>query len=256
MSKESGTKPTPSNCDEETVQLVAGREYTIVTRIRKVTLMVLVFSSIFCLGFILGKLNYPDIVCDQMDDFHTHVYAYDTEQKLEDYYKEMEKVNIDELKVSRESPTAREIIAEIRGNRPLVSAGPFVVFVDNDSGKFSVREKRSLLPLVELESREQSQSLAFTSSIEKDRKLPRFSAQLFYSRDGIYEKGVFSVQGEDGISERSYFDTKGNGVFSYMVVYEDGVKVTYRLNNLSWCVCPVAPRKSVEEEVNDVKSDH
>ena len=136
--------------------------------------------------------------------------------------------------------------------RPLVAAGPFAVFVDNDSGEFSVREIQSLLPLVELESHEQSKRLLLLSSREKGWKLPRFRVNLKYSEDGLYERGGFSVYGEDGMLARIYFDTQGAGVFDKMYVYENDTPMVYRLNNFSWELCPYP---ELLQDVEDTDSE-
>jgi len=232
MPKKSDTKPIPSDCEAAAIGFVAERKYTIAMRFRKIALKILVFLFVFCLGFILGGLR--NIACHQMDDFHLFVSVYDTEQKLEDYYKNMERVNLDEFELSSESPGGRMMISWVRENRPLVAVGPFIVFVGNDTGNFSVRETQSLIPLIMMEDDGQSKQLVLLSSLEKSYRLPRFRATLAYSEDGIYERGRFAVHRENGTLERLYSDSKGIGVFDVMHVFENGVQFTYLLNYLTW----------------------
>jgi hypothetical protein len=240
MSKQSSTKPIPSSGEAEFVRLVAKREDTIGKRLRKVTVKTLVFLFIFCLGFILSALrNTPH---RQIDAFHQYVYAYDTEKKIEDYYKIMEIATFAHFGAPSASPIAREAFDAMVGYRPLVAVGPFIVFVNNnDNGTFSIRERSTLLPLVELESHEHSKRLIFISPLEKSWYMPRFFATLLYSEEGIYEKGAFSVHRENGTVERMYGDTKGTGVFDVMNIFEYDMhaneydmRVTYHLNGLSW----------------------
>ena len=215
----------------------------------KIILCVLVPLVAFCLGFALSELRSSDQTekmvsfqqpdqTDQIDDFHQFVYAYDTEQKLENYYKIHEEQFFDKTGFPPESSESREFMAMVRENgRPLVVVGPFSVFVKDD-GTFSVREMQiqtgSISPLVELRIHEQSKYLTLFSSYEKGLRLPRFNAILRYSEDGIYKKGGFYISGEDGMPVRSYFDTRGVVVFDVMHVFENGNENTYHLNGLSW----------------------
>jgi hypothetical protein len=170
-----------------------------------------------------------------MDDFRQMVYLYDTEQKVENHYKTLERKFLEDTRMPPESPEVKKLNASVREHgRPLVAVGPFGVFAGNDGCQFSVRELQTQFPVVELESREQSKSLLFLSSLEKDWIVPRFHAQLIYSEDGIYKKGVFSVHGKDGIPERTYFDTKGMGLFDVMYVHENGSIYIYYLDGLTW----------------------
>ena len=201
-------------------------------KLLKIALKTFVLLFVFCLGFILSMLFYAD---QQMDDIH--LYVYDTEQKIEDYYKRIEKHFLDITGALPESPVSREFVAMVRGQgRPLVEVGPFAIFVE-ESGTFSVREIQSLMPLVELENHEQSKRLYLSSSLEKGWRFPRFHVQLYYSEDGIYKRGGFSVSDrEDGTWERSYLDTKGTGVFDVMHVYdcENSVWTKHHLTDISW----------------------
>jgi len=171
-----------------------------------------------------------------MDDFHQFVYAYDTEQKLEDFYREWEGAFFDRTGVCPESPEAREAITAIRSNRPFVAVGPFRVYlVDDDIGKrFAVRKIQSPVPLVELGIFRQFTHLHSLSLPEKNWRVPRFRANLSYSEDDIYEGGSFSIFREDGALARRYFDVYGTGVFDIMHIFEDDIRHTYRLNGLTW----------------------
>jgi hypothetical protein len=227
--KEFVAKPIPSDREEKIDRPVPEREFTITMKFRKIALKTFVLLFVFFLGFILSELSYRD----RLDGIH--FYVFDTEQALEHFYREWERDFFDRTGVSPESLEARERIARVRSERPLVEVGPFVVFVNNDNGEFSVREiQPSMLPLLELKSHEQSKRLTFISSLEKGWKLPRFYAQLFYSEDGIYERGFFGVIREDATRERVYLDTKGTGVFDIKYVFENGVRHQYRLNGLTW----------------------
>jgi len=191
-------------------------------RLFKIALKTLVLLLAFCLGFILSELRYT--TCPQcesvLDDFFQFVYLYDTEQKLEDYYQMRARVIFDQIGLHPESPEAREAIALVRSERPLVIVGPFAIFVNNDSGEFSVREMPLFaVPLLIWTSHEQSKSLIFVSSVEEYWDVPRFLAHLHYSEEGVYERGIFTVAREDGTIVRAYFDDEGIGVFDRMLVY-------------------------------------
>lgn len=244
MSKTPDTKPISSKCKEKIDSLVVERQYTIGRRLLKITLKMLVVLFIFSLGFILSELRFTDRA-DQMDNSYqfASVFVFDTEQKIEDFYRMFERDFSDENGLSSESHEVKEYMAMVRElqGRPLVTVGPFSIFVNNDGDRFSVHETQSVnseggrfLPLVELEISEQSKRLIFVSSQEKGGRLPRFYVQCFYSGDGIYNKGIFAVHGENGSPERIFFDTKGLGVFDMMYIFENGEMIKYRLNNLSW----------------------
>jgi len=224
-----------SDYTEKVDQPVAEYEFTIFLRSFKVYLKILFVFFAFCLGFILSELRYTssdpkDNVCQQIDDFRQYIYLYDTEQKIEDYFR----VYLDELGLHPESPQGRSRIDFMRRlARPLVRVGPFVVFANNDNSKFSVREQFSPFALVELQSHEQTKRLILTGLAEKDWKLPRFSTQLTYSEDGIYKGGIFSVYKKKGW-RNSYFDNNGSGVFDRMNISNNDGMFRYRLNDLTW----------------------
>jgi len=164
------------------------------------------------------------------------VYAYNTQQRVDDFYAAIERQFSEETGFPRESPEVREFMATARENLgwPRVAVGPFTVFVDNTGSKFSVHETQTLYPLVRLESHEQSKRLHLLSSREKDWLLPRFMATFTYSEDSIYKVGVFAVQGKEGTPERWYFDTKGTGAFDVMYAFENGMPTKYTLAERSW----------------------
>jgi len=219
---------------------------------RNVSLKIAVCLLILCLGFILGSWsrtarhqidnshwNYPE--CNQIDDFHQFVYLYDTEQKIEDYYR-------DKLELHPENSSARSTIEFMRQReRPVAGVGPFIVFASNDNRTFSVARRcdlpqlqSSYLRLVTLSnsetlrSREPIKLLSFASLIEKDWSMPRFGASLTYSEDGVYKSGRFFVIGKDGRVSRTYLDNTGTGAFDTMWASENGEMFEYSLNDLTW----------------------
>ena len=237
MSKESDTELIPSNCETESIRPVAKREsqwHLICRKIIKIALCLFILFITFYLGDFSGWTR-----CRLLTE-RSGVYVYDTQQKLEDYYKMVEREFIDYTGVGPGGYTEKKALDLLLSERPLVTVGPFAIFVDN-GGKLSVREIQSLkqergllLPLVELKNDGQSKCLRLFSSSEKDRKVPRFSASLYYSEGGMYERSWFAVHREDGTFERVYIDTKGIGVFDIMCVFENGMQTTYHLNGLSW----------------------
>jgi len=226
MSEKFDTNPVHSDSKGKAERLVSKGEHTIAMKLRKISLIVLTFLVIFCLGFILSDLSYTARY-QQIEDFHQFVYLYDTEQKLENYYK----------KKTREYIHKEWGIDDIRNERPLARVGPFVIFTSNDRNNFFVEELSSGHCLVDLTIREQSKHLYYLSPLEKDWGTHRFGAHFFYSEDGVYKKGTFYIRGEDGIVERTYHDTSGNGVFDRMAIREDFANfypARYRLNGLTW----------------------
>jgi len=234
MSKELNTKPIPSNCKVEAVRLVAQCKHTTGRRLCKNVLKFLALLFVCCLGFILNELRYRD----RLDG--VHFYVYDTEQKLDNYYRILEKQFFDQTKDSPELSEAREFMTMVRmGGQPLVEVGPFSFFLieDGDRCLFSLREIQTSMPLIEFENRQrQPKRLQLSSSIEKGWGLPRFTSSLRYSEEGIYEKGGFFVSGQDGVPVRAYFDTQGTGVFDIMQMHvkENGEQITYYLSGLIW----------------------
>lgn len=233
MSKESDIQSISSNC-KETVRSSVKRENTRGRRLRKITLNILVLLIIFCLGLILGKTIFTDTANnkiddqikhqyvdtasfqmddsdDLMDDFDLFVFAYDTEQKLADLYDRVEKLFFDKAGLSPESHEVKELMATVREiGRPLLNVGPFSVFVNNDTSKFTVFEKLPFMPLVEIEwvSQKLSKRFYFNSSVERGWHLPRFQSHLVYSDDRVYMMGAFSVHGQNGMLERTYYDAR------------------------------------------------
>ena len=116
---------------EKAVRAIAEHEHTKGWQLYKIALSTLALFFVFCLGFIVNKLHYmepnsrpkialtvpiqnnmtteSDVVENErvisgqiqtdMDDFHQFVFAYDTEQKIENYHKRMEKGLFDETGV-------------------------------------------------------------------------------------------------------------------------------------------------------------
>jgi len=233
----------------------------------KIILKVFFCLFIFCLGYILGKRSYtetashqtniscqydgtvvelcpqvavplPDTGAEKSDDkmqalfrerYYQLVCVFDTEQKVRDYYRHMARAYFARERVL---PT-REWLTLLSRERPLVTTGPFAIFVDDD-GIFSVRELSFAHHLVLLRSQEQYKHLRLFSLPEKGWFSQRFSVDLFYSEDGIYEWGYFAVFDEDKTRRRAYYDTQGIGVFDVMEVYENGTWHTYHLNGLTW----------------------
>ena len=234
MAKESDVKPITPNYMGEAVPLVIERKYTMGRRLRRI-ITIAIYALVVLLAYCIG--NFHGWKSREALILKSGVYVYDTEQKLEDFYTMFERDFFDKTGFPPESPEAREFAVLVRkGGRPLVAVGPFAVFVEDDSGRFSVREIRSLMPLVELERNGQSKHLVLSSLLEKGSWLPRFQFSFFYSEEGIYKGGNFSVNREDGTVERLYMDTKKTGVFDVMHIldYEDGITNKYRLNGLSW----------------------
>ena len=222
--------------ENEAICHIAGRKYTmflVFRKIIKIVLCILILLLTFWAGDFRGWTRRG--LLTEVDG----VYVYDTQQKLENYYEMFEKQFCLEAGLPPASPKVREFIDKVRElGRPLVAVGPFRIFVDNEGDKFSVREIQHdqvlSFPLVELECREQSKYMEFTSSYETGLRLPRFRATFIYSEDGSYRKGCFAVQGKDVMFERFYVDTKGIGVFDKMRVFENSMQTTYHLNGLSW----------------------
>ncbi len=247
MSKEFDAKINPSNCEAEAIRLIVGRKHTRGRRFRKTALTILVFLFVFCLGFILSES------CkDQMDGIH--FYVYDTEQKIEDYWKGKEKSIFDRIGLSPESPDAKKDMARRKNEwRPLVEVGPFFIFLSEDDDRrwFTVLERQSQVLLAQLVRDEQSKDLRLFSSLEKDWRFPRFRSHFRYSEDGIYAEGDFAVLRKDMTPERVYFDTQGIGVFDAMYVYENGEPFTYYLNGRSWEPAAPVQQMPVEPKTQD-----
>ena len=193
----------------------------------------LIIKIVLCLivpllAFWLGDFNGWTRLATLIEKHGIYVYDTQQQQKFEELFKKSERQVAKEMGLPPNSPEVKEFMTKIlEHGRPLVAVGPFVVFVNNDGNIFSVHETQSvkqerglLFPLVELDSREQSKHLGFTSSAEKGGKLPRFSSRLTYSEDGIYENGIIFIHREDRTLERAYFDSEGNGAFDVMLVFE------------------------------------
>lgn len=229
MAKKTDMTSALSNYETEAVR----REDTIGRRFLRIALKTLVLLSVllalffvFCLGFILNESRYRD----RLNGIHFYVHD---KYSLESHYTKMEKEFCNEKGVSHRSPEAKEYGAEVREQwRPLVEVGPF--YIMEYGGKFSVNETSSLLPLVQLEKREQSKKLILFSSLEKGWKFPRFRSHFRYSGDSKYADGDFAVFWEDMTPERVYFDIDGVGVFDIMYIFENGERFTYYLNGLFW----------------------
>ena len=253
MTENFDTKPISSNCVVGATRLATKHEYTttmILCKIIKIALGLLVLLLTFWAGDFRGWERREALIQ------RCGVYVYGTQQEIENYYTMRERDFFNKTGFFPESCEAREMIASIRSERPLVVVGPFAVFVDNNGGKFSVRERQSIMPLVELEIHEQSKRLFLVSSIEKGCIVPRFTASLNYTEDGIYEKSGFSVHRENGTLERIYIDTKGIGIFDIMRVYENGVQFIYRLNDLTWEKIAEEPYSSTLINVENMLSPY
>jgi len=199
-------------------------------RLRKIALIVLAFLAIFCMGFILSDLSYTaryQQTDEQIGDFHQHVYLFDTEQKIADHYKTME------TKQRPEYSFARQAMARRGRDQPLVTAGPFTIFVNNDTGEFSVHESQSPMDIVKMAIIGQTKFLRLNGLLEEGRSFPRFGAVLSYSVDSVYKRGSVSLS-DDNRTLRTFVDSKGIGAFDTMEIWENNVKTDYRLNGLTW----------------------
>jgi hypothetical protein len=197
-------------------------------KVIKILLCTLVLLFVFCLGSFQGWQMRERLLQK------SGVYVYDTKRKLDNYYQMMTGAILNQTGLPPESSEVKETIADVKRKRPIVVVGPFAIYIDNDSGEFSVHEEPLPVSLLELKTHEQSKLLEFHSSVEKGWTSTRFSARLFYSEDGVYERGSFAVFRKDVEIERVYFDDEGVGVFNRMKVAENGIMNTYRLNGFFW----------------------
>ena len=190
MSKISEPEPVQTPCEEEEErQPVVEREFTTGGRLRKIILKTFLLLFIFSLGFILGELCSTDQT-DQVDNSYPFwVYVYDTEQKVEDFYKMYERGFSEEIGLPPESPKAKEFMAMVRNQLgwPLVAVGPFAIFVNHDGDEYSVFEIQSVneeirvrSPLITLATGEQSKRLIvtfqpnFLNQIRQFQKTPKY----------------------------------------------------------------------------------
>jgi len=158
--------------------------------------------------------------------------VYNTQQKLDAYYKNEEKAIFD---LRLPSELTRDAIEKLKRMRPLVVAGQIVVFFDDIDGSYEVCEEGFHKPFVMLDrSNERFDRLYLNNKVEKDWKFPRFSGTFSYSKDNIYEKGALVIYEKDGKPVRAYRDTMGVGAFDEMQVYENDITIVYHLNGLSW----------------------
>lgn len=265
MRKAHNMKLIPSDSNgqrsgENTVQLIAKREPTISMRFSKKSLKIfaclLILCLVFALGFSTSELSYTarhQQIAEKVDGVYQHVYLFDTEQKLDDFFRTNGWVSFDELKLHSQSPEARamidyldkigldietpearEIIDFMRREQPLVRVGPFVVFVNNGSGEFTVREQSTDSRLIALKIYEQEKFMTLYSPLEQDWSFPRFNANFTYSENGVYKSGWFSVWQGERESARTYYDTKGIGIFDVMRFIENDEFIRYQLNDLTW----------------------
>jgi len=235
MSKEFVAEPILADCEEKADKPAAEREFTITIKFHKTTVNIVICLLIFCLsfglGFVFGGLGYTarhQKIDEQIDGIHQHVFVFDTEQKIADHFKAM---------AARHRPECsfvRQTMARVGRDQPLVTAGPFTIFVNNDTDEFSVHESTSPLPLVELSRVGQTKFLRLHGLLENGRDLPRFGAIITYSaEDTVYTRASVSLSNDDR-TLTSFKDSKGTGVFDTKEVWESGVRVHYRLNGLTW----------------------
>lgn len=212
----------------------------------KISLYGIVILSVFFLGLFQGWLM-REILARKRD-----IYVYDTEHKIDAYFK-CQEASILATGLPREDPDVKDTLESIRKMPPLVAAGPILVFFDDKSGSYLVREKNVDNPIVEYQkSHELCDRQYLHSKVEKGWQLPRFSSVLFYSKDGVFEKGVFVIQEKDGRPIRAYRDTQGTGIFDEMEIFENGIMSLYRLKGLSWR--KVAQRQYIPELVDYEKA--
>jgi len=225
-----------SNCEVQADQPPATeREFTTTVKFPKISLKIFICSLILCLGFILGfvisELSYTarnQQIDEQNDDIYQHVHLFDTEQKIAEHYKKMEAAW-----APPESLFSRQARARLGRDRPLVTVGPFTIFVNNDTGEVSVHESQSPLPLVELIKGGQVRILRLHGLLEEGLRYPRFFAAVTYSHNNIYKQCSMSLNRGNGLST-SFVDNNGMGVFDKMEVWDNGEKTNYRLNGLTW----------------------
>ena len=132
-------------------------------KFRKIFLCVLFLLFVFSLGFALGRLRQR--VCQQVNNGTVpklnlqvtaphinnsigqlkemptlfedcpNIYVYDTEQKVDDYYKKKVQSILDEG-FPLENPVVSEAIDDVKRLRPLVVAGRIGIFFDNNNGDY------------------------------------------------------------------------------------------------------------------------
>jgi hypothetical protein len=157
------------------------------------------------------------------------VFLYDTEQKIEDYYKMVQALPLPECDFAGSG------LPLTWRDRPLVTVEPFTIFVHNITGEFSVRDAQTHSHLVEMYISGQAKNMRLHGLLEKGRSFPRFFAFLNYSGDGFYKRSGVSLS-DDNQKSTFYRDMEGIGVFDTMRVSdrENDVETHYRLNDLTW----------------------
>ena len=229
MSKYSDTEPIPLDCEAKVVCSVTERKYTIgmiLRRIIKVVMCAIILLLTFWIGDFRGWERREALIQ------RNGVYVYDTQRKLDTHYQNQEKAFLD---TGLPSELTRDAIDSMRSMRPLVVAGPVVVFLDDHSGSYEVYKGNIDQPIATYDKTHEKHDRQYLyCKVEKGWEISRFTCGFTYSKDGIYENGLIAISGKDGLPVRIYRDTMGHGVFDEMRIYENDIEGLYHLNGLTW----------------------
>jgi hypothetical protein len=128
-----------------------------------------------------------------------------------------------------------EVIKKHKKTPPRAIVGNIIIFCDEKCNNFRIMRKNQTqpLPLLEYwENEDETNSLfVFSCPLEEGSIEPRFVGNFWYSKEGYYQKSSLWFMEQSIISNKTYYDNDGDGIFEIMLHGTRGKLTKYRLNS-------------------------
>lgn len=201
--------------------------------IKKAILCILclfVFLGGIGIGWRLGHLT--SLQQQQFNSLHA-IYLYDSQEKVEQWFRDVEDTSSWIMGLSKKEK--EEVLVELKENTPLAVIGPFGIFHNHDTNEYVIRERESFHTIVQsfIGNTRQGMMIVHSKTL-KDWEQPHAVITFTYDEGGAFVRGKYCTTLPDGMINRIYVDSNGNGQFEQMIVLENSVPVVYKMVNMTW----------------------
>jgi hypothetical protein len=222
---------------------------------RKIIFVLVIFSFAFSLGFFVAlfiifsnDLHVSNVRLFNKLPVHAikvaeDVYLFDSIRQTEFVELISTAINISKDKNASKDTNLdnmiwEEVIKAHTKTPPRAIVGNIIIFCDEKCNNFQImrNDQTQLFPILEWwENKNGSDSLlVFSSPLEEGTIEPRFSGNIWYSKEGHYKKSAYWFTEQPGISNKVYYDNDGDGIFEILVHGTRNKLTKYRLNGMNY----------------------
>jgi hypothetical protein len=131
-----------------------------------------------------------------------------------------------------DNKTLKKSLESLKERPPRIIIGNMIICCDKDNLNYSIMRNDFpyLLPLLEWTEGNNDVAINFSSVVEKEWILSRFSGKFSYSKEGYYKGSCLLFAEPPGKNCKLYRDSTGNGIYDIMYQAHDNVVTRYRIN--------------------------